>query len=181
MSLVDISAVFNKKQVVTSLFSCYLTYNYQVMYMTTNNKLSSISSIFKGSVWIERELKELTNMYFIGLKDTRRLLSDYLQINYNFSSYKTQAYNLMKQNINKMLHWLFIFIYFLTCLILSLIFLNRSLLSTLIVSEVMIIILFCIGLVVGAHFNVYYVLIFSFFLLVLGGLELSLNILLFLL
>lgn len=41
--------------------------------------LSSVSSVFKSCVWLERELSDFTNINFIGLSDTRRLLLDYFE------------------------------------------------------------------------------------------------------
>lgn len=63
----------------------------------------------------------------------------------------------------------------------SLGFINKNLVNALLVSEVILMLLFCVGLLIGCFFNIYYILIFSFFILVLGGLELALNILLLLL
>ena len=42
-------------------------------------ELVSICSIFPSSSWLERELSDFTNIYFLGLLDTRRLLLDYFQ------------------------------------------------------------------------------------------------------
>jgi Ni,Fe-hydrogenase III component G len=44
------------------------------------NNILSISKIYFGNTWVERELKEFNNIYFIGLIDSRKLLSNY---NYN--------------------------------------------------------------------------------------------------
>jgi Ni,Fe-hydrogenase III component G len=44
------------------------------------NNILSISKIYFGNTWVERELKEFNNIYFIGLIDNRKLLSNY---NYN--------------------------------------------------------------------------------------------------
>lgn len=41
--------------------------------------LISISSLFKSSTWLERELSEFTGIFFLGLLDTRRLLLDYFE------------------------------------------------------------------------------------------------------
>ena len=41
------------------------------------NKINTISNIYLNSIWLEREIKEFTQIQFIGLKDTRRLLLDY--------------------------------------------------------------------------------------------------------
>lgn len=44
------------------------------------NKISSISHIYNGALWIERETKEFNLIQYINLQDTRKLLSNY---NYN--------------------------------------------------------------------------------------------------
>jgi hypothetical protein len=44
------------------------------------NSVLSISKIYFGNTWLEREIKEFNNIYFIGLIDNRKLLSNY---NYN--------------------------------------------------------------------------------------------------
>ncbi len=55
----------------------------RVSFFTTiplvNLQLLSICSIFPSSSWLERELSDFTNIYFLGLLDTRRLLLDYFQ------------------------------------------------------------------------------------------------------
>ncbi len=57
-------------------------------------------------------------------------------------------------------------------------FYNKSLLQLLLLGEVLVILLFTIFLALASYFNLYYLIGFSFFLLIFGGLELSLNILL---
>lgn len=41
--------------------------------------LTSVSSIYNSCVWLERELSDFTNINFLGLSDTRRLLLDYFE------------------------------------------------------------------------------------------------------
>lgn len=57
------------------------------------NSLQSISKIYRGSSWVERENKEFNNIIFNNLNDTRKLLSNY---NYN----KNPQYN----NFNNILN-----------------------------------------------------------------------------
>lgn len=59
----------------------------------------------------------------------------------------------------------------------SLIFFNRSLLQLLIISESLIILLVFIFLSLAIYFNLYYLISLSLILLILGGLELSINLL----
>lgn len=47
--------------------------------LTTVNKLVSLSWLFSSTVWLERELSDFSNITFIQLRDTRRLLLDYLE------------------------------------------------------------------------------------------------------
>ena len=39
----------------------------------------SVSPVYASCVWLERELSDFTNINFIGLTDTRRLLLDYFE------------------------------------------------------------------------------------------------------
>jgi Ni,Fe-hydrogenase III component G len=57
--------------------------------------------LFLGSQWIERELREFYNILYIGLTDTRRLLTDYtsLTTDDSYTNYKTTSYNLLTQDI----------------------------------------------------------------------------------
>lgn len=41
------------------------------------NYIQSISQVFAGNTWIERELKEFNEVIFLNLIDTRKLLSNY--------------------------------------------------------------------------------------------------------
>jgi hypothetical protein len=77
-----------------------------------------------------------------------------------------------------MLYWTYIFLYLIICIFISFVFHNKSLLQLLLLSEIIIILLFTIFLTLASYFNLYFLIGFSFFLLIFGGLELSLNILL---
>ncbi len=44
------------------------------------NSISSISNIYKGALWVERETKEFNGVQYTNLNDTRKLLLNY---NYN--------------------------------------------------------------------------------------------------
>lgn len=41
--------------------------------------IPTVSTIYKSCVWLERELSDFTNINFLGLTDTRRLLLDYFE------------------------------------------------------------------------------------------------------
>jgi len=65
----------------------------------TGDPVKSLSLIFFGFSWVEREVKEFFNIFFWGLKDTRRLLTDYVSSSTNNSEYKTTPYNHLIQDI----------------------------------------------------------------------------------
>ncbi len=46
------------------------------------NYLQSLSSVYNSQTWVERELKEMNNIFFLNLVDTRKLLLNY---NYNYT------------------------------------------------------------------------------------------------
>lgn len=46
----------------------------------SNTHLHSISGIYSGNSWVEREVKEFNKVFFINLNDSRKLLLNY---NYN--------------------------------------------------------------------------------------------------
>ena len=55
-------------------------------------QINSISSIYKGNTWIEREIKEFYNIYIINLIDSRKLLLNY---NYNYNLNYNQFNNII--------------------------------------------------------------------------------------
>lgn len=59
----------------------------------------SLSETFQGLTWVERELSEFNQLYFNGLRDGRRLLTDYGTYNVDYNSYKTNSYNLISQDL----------------------------------------------------------------------------------
>jgi hypothetical protein len=75
------------------------------------------------------------------------------------------------------LHWFFYFLYCFLVISLSFIFYNRSLLHLLVLSEALIIILVLSLGVLTLVFNIYYLLGLSILVLIFGGLELSINLL----
>ena len=53
-------------------------YDYKIMLFTTYIKnLLTLSTVYTGNTWLERELKEMHNVAFLQLLDTRKLLSNY--------------------------------------------------------------------------------------------------------
>lgn len=61
-------------------------------------QLYSLSNIYQGFTWVERETKEFDTITFIGLRDTRRLLTDYTFLT-DEEEYRTLGYNLTTQEV----------------------------------------------------------------------------------
>lgn len=140
------------------------------------SNLVSISNLYSSATWVERELIEFNNIKFIGLKDSRRLLTDYTCI---YNNYKDNNYNIIYQDLYKrVLHWLFTFSFISIFILSSLIIYNKSLLQLILISEVLIIFLVLILVLISSLYNLYYLIGFSILIIILGGLELSLNLLL---
>lgn len=58
-------------------------FDFKILIDTTiKNTIQSLSTINKGSLWLERENKEFSSLQYTNLNDTRKLLSNY---NYNNS------------------------------------------------------------------------------------------------
>ena len=77
-------------QFLSSTGSWVLQFNYSdnlsdvrtQLFTSLNNQLfcvSSVSSIYSSCVWLERELSDFSNINFLGLCDTRKLLLDYFE------------------------------------------------------------------------------------------------------
>lgn len=169
-------------------FSSYFTNNYYRLIFSFDKNYDtinflSISTIYPSFTWVERELSELNEINFLNLKDGRRLLTDYTTLSIDNDDYKTTSYSLAVENLynNKMLHWMYIFSFFLSCSLLSFIFYNKNLISLLLISEIVILIVFFLTIIIASFYNISFLLSFSFFLLIFGGLELALNLLLLML
>lgn len=59
------------------LFSSYFFNKRLIMFFKVFTDINSISTVYSNSKWLERELREFTNIYFCGLRDTRKLLLNY--------------------------------------------------------------------------------------------------------
>lgn len=162
--------------------SCYYTFNNLNITTKYNPQepLFSLSGVYRSFVWVERELKEFALCTFVGLLDTRRLLTDYLTLGNNKGEdYKTTSYDILSQNLYiKLLHWLYVLAYVLFIVILSFIVTNNNLISLILLGELIILIVFLALLLLASLLNVYYLIGIAFLFLVLGGLELALNLLL---
>lgn len=59
-------------------FSCYFIFTSIVIYFPIENRtVDSISSIFFGFLWVEREVREFNNIIVSCARDMRRLLTPY--------------------------------------------------------------------------------------------------------
>ena len=85
-------------QTVALVSSCYLTYFSLVTY-STHGALESISGIYPGFTWVERETQELFDISVKFLADSRRLLTDYVSGRPDHVSYNTMSYDHLTQNL----------------------------------------------------------------------------------
>lgn len=140
------------------------------------NKLDSLSKIYLGNTWIERELKENNNIFFKNLLDNRKLLSNYnLNNNIEYNQFNSIINDI---KIINMLFWLkFFLIYIYIVLIIFNLYLN-NLMSTLLNIEFITILIFFVYIFSGSIFNLNWIFGFSFIILILGGLEIALSFLL---
>lgn len=166
--------------VIIQTHSCVFT-NQRITLLSKskNNNFDSLSKIFFSTNWTERELQEFSTLKFTNLCDSRRLLTDYTyHNNIFFENYKTTSYNVIEQDLyTRVLHWLLFFSYCFTIICLSFLLYNKSLLHLVILSELLIIIISLISAIISLYFNIYYLLGFILLLLIFGGLELAVNLL----
>lgn len=80
------------------ILTFYIFYFYKLKLKVTlvcynnNNPLESIDLIYKNANWLEREVSEMFNVYFINKRDSRKLLLDYtLDINPMLKDYPTEG------------------------------------------------------------------------------------------
>lgn len=144
-----------------------------------NGVVFSTSQVYNSSLWLEKEIKEFNKIYFNNLLDSRRLLTDYFtNLKINTNNYKTDSYDIITQNLYMwMLHYIFIFYFLIILSFFSFLFNNKSLLNIILISELIIILLALLCSVFMLYFNIYYFIGLSIIILILGGLELSLNLL----
>lgn len=79
-----------------------------------------------------------------------------------------------------MLTWLYIISFYIVSAFISLLVVNKQWLSLLLISEVLLVLIFLLLLSAACFYNIYVLIFFSFFVLILGGLELALSLLLLL-
>ena len=68
-------------------------------FVSEDKKLLSLSRVFSSYTWVEREIKEFYGITFLGLRDSRRLLTDYTTLEPLNDQYETRGYNSVAQDI----------------------------------------------------------------------------------
>lgn len=87
---------------LTYVLSCYFTNIFFIISSPVGvmSNCNSLSRVYTSFVWLEREISEFSNIFFKGLRDSRRLLTDYtLKYSNQDSSYKTSSYSSLIQDI----------------------------------------------------------------------------------
>lgn len=92
--VVDSTSIKNKiNQTYLTIYQS-IFYDFKILLQTNfKQKIISISTIYKNSTWIERELKESLNIQYTNLIDSRKLL-----YNYNYNN------NLQYNNFNNIIN-----------------------------------------------------------------------------
>lgn len=95
--LVDAYAITNKTSSVFYIFNCFYSNRFtNFFFPAISETYLSITSLHRSAGWVERELKEFSNLYITNLHDSRRLLTDY-------TSFKTKTtpifYDLTTQEV----------------------------------------------------------------------------------
>lgn len=75
-----------------------------------------------------------------------------------------------------MLQWFYLIEFYLFITLITLVILNNQLANLIIIGEILIAFIFFFGLLIASICNLYYLIGVSFFVLIIAGIELSLNI-----
>jgi NADH:ubiquinone oxidoreductase subunit C len=90
----------NSDHVLQSHYSCFLTSERITVNAKVLKNIKTVSTLFRSTLWVERELQEFFLVNFENLKDSRRLLTDYTyQKLLNNRVYKTDSFDLISQNV----------------------------------------------------------------------------------
>lgn len=161
-------------------FSCLLTH-IKISFFKVNNNCISFSNFFTNIVWFEREISEFNGLLFKNLKDNRKLLLDYGNtgdnIKLNYCHYDT----IIGEYYKRLLRWFFLFLFLIFSIIITFWVFKKSLFQIIILSEVIVILITLLLIVLMLKLNIYYLVGFSLIILIFGGLELSLNLLILIL
>lgn len=109
--LIDISAV-DKPEKLNRFFMFYhllsLTFNHRIIIVFDVNELNSVPSLtnlFKGANWVEREVWDMFGIFFSNHPDLRRILTDYgfegfpLRKDFPLTGYEEVRYDNEKKRI----------------------------------------------------------------------------------
>jgi hypothetical protein len=69
-----------EKTIYNSFIYLYCYYKFtriKINFFICNNKLKSLTGIYRGLNWVEREIKEFKKIFVCGLVDSRKLLTSY--------------------------------------------------------------------------------------------------------
>ena len=87
--------IINKKSKIIqfNIYYCYFNKNRIMLLTNVSKKIDSIDKIFKNSIWLEREVAEMFNLFYVNKKDDRSLLLDYSKNDYPLlKSYPCEGY-----------------------------------------------------------------------------------------
>lgn len=181
--LVDITFLKNSNTMIYS-FSCLFTNN-QITVFFKDSKLQNLKTItnsFLSANWVEREVSESTNVNFSGLSDSRRLLTDYGQYTNSSNTLNFKHFDLISGELYiGVLRWFYLFTYLTLSTTISLVIFQKSLFQVLIISESLIVFLTILCGCASLYLNSFILIGFSLILLIFGGLELALNLLILIL
>lgn len=77
--LVDAYTIDKPTHNIFYVYNCFYSNRFtNFFFKNTKQSFLSITSFCKSAGWVERELKEFSKLYIIGLTDSRRLLTDYV-------------------------------------------------------------------------------------------------------
>lgn len=96
---VDLSFFDSEKKFICSFSNFFSATNLNLWGTCKGKVLPSISTLYRGFTWVEREHREFLGITFTGLQDSRRLLTDYTHYAEDNNSYKTLSYDLLTQEL----------------------------------------------------------------------------------
>ena len=172
----DLTFLTKTKQLIYC-YSCFLTGSKLSVFKKSKKNVVSLSNIFFSQNWFEREISECNLIFFINLKDNRKLLTDYGYRNDHNSLSYSQYNGVLNEYFKGLLRWLFLFLFLILSILTTLWIYRRSLFHLIILSEVVIILLTLVLTILMLKLNLYYLVGFSLIILIFGGLELALNLL----
>jgi NADH:ubiquinone oxidoreductase subunit C len=107
IAVVDHFTVYNKRFRVNYIFLSHFYKTRFIINVAVNstNEISSLTNIFNGSTWLEREAYDMFGIIFNGNIDLRRILSDYgfsghpLKKDFPLTGFKEHFYSDLRRRI----------------------------------------------------------------------------------